>query len=80
LLKGFQDFVTINLRMKDEVLNCWNETRFGKRLKQLMEEYPNEMVKCYSFNCNELARMLKDIGLLTEMSYMFVNDQDDGKK
>lgn len=85
LLEKFRCFLKNKLKIKDEAISAWNDTRFGLQLKALMLEYPNAIKKVkdsagrmkYDFNNPELEILLKKYGLLTELSMMFIDDDDD---
>jgi hypothetical protein len=85
LFNAFKDFMTRVARMRDDVTQSWNETRFGKKITQLIDEFPDTIVKfnnaqrcrSYRFVKDKMEAMLKKHGMLTEMSYMFLEDPED---
>jgi hypothetical protein len=83
LLTRFEDFIH-SQRGGDKLAGSWNQTRFGKRLKDIMSEYPNAIEKTkgvrgknvfgYVFSRDSVEAMLKKLGVLNEISYMFLDE------
>ena len=84
LFSEFIFFITTKLKLREDRSNSWNVTRFGLKIRKLCDEFPNaitkknnnghRVVKCYAFNTEHLEAMLRKFGMLSEDSYMFLED------
>jgi hypothetical protein len=86
LLNEYIVFLKQKLRLKDDAIGLWNETSFGKKLKAIITEHPlavikrnnigSVVVRCYCFKKTAMKTMLESNCLLTEVSYMFLEDDN----
>jgi len=86
LFDAFKVYLMKVIRLKEDGASQWNATRFGKKLTQLIGDYSKAIIKhinvgsthcrTYEFHQDEMKLMLEKFGMLTEISYMFLDDDN----
>ena len=82
MLDMYTLFLESSRSVKDEQGIQWNTISFGKKLTEYMNRYPDVITKQkitrsrvngYVFSKAHMEQMLKSLGLLSEMTFMFMD-------
>lgn len=83
VLTRFKIFLRSDMNMADNIVNAWNQTKFGIKLNDYIKEAPDAIIKkknigreftrCYIFEKEGLKKLLTKYFLLRDVSYMFVD-------
>lgn len=83
LLTTFHGFLKERLHMKEEGINIWNSTIFGLKMKGLCDDEASGITKLkgrkyndYCIDMKTLKVYLENKGMITEDSYMFLDNID----
>jgi hypothetical protein len=86
LLRRFHTFLETKLQIKPEARRNWNAQMFGRRLNKLVADSHGGLIKSINFGVkkqnaytlckNGMMLYLQSKGVLTETSYMFLDDSD----
>lgn len=80
LLQDYHIFLSDNLKMKEDSVNRWTPMMFGIRIKSLCNDNKTGMAKekrrCYhyTFDIKKLKYYLESKGMLSEDTYMFLEE------
>jgi hypothetical protein len=84
LLNQFHKYLEETIKLKAEQMKAWNCTMFGLKMKKLIKEnqagiakeknYGEKRSIAYEFDIGKLEQYMTEKGLITETTYMFLDD------